>query len=151
MNATYGTRSIATTAALLAAALAFSCGGGGGYSGGMMPSPPPPLQPTLSSIQSNIFTPSCALSGCHAGSTPQMGQNLSAGMAYSNIVNVPSTEQPAFKRVLPGDAANSYLYMKITGDARITGVQMPKVGGPLSADKIAAIRDWINNGAPASP
>ncbi len=151
MNATYGTRPIATTAALLAAALAFSCGGGGGYSGGMMPSPPPPLQPTLTSIQSNIFTPSCALSGCHAGSTPQMGQNLSAGMAYSNIVNVPSTEQPAFKRVLPGDAANSYLYMKITGDARITGVQMPKVGGPLSADKIAAIRDWINNGAPASP
>ncbi len=113
----------------------------------MMGGPPPPLQPTLDSIQANIFTPSCALSGCHAGATPQMGQNLSAGQAYSNIVNVPSAEEPQYFRVKPGDAANSYLYMKITGDARIQGVQMPKIGGPLSADKIAAIRDWINAGA----
>ena len=145
------TRGTVTAAALFAAAFAFSCGGGGGYSGGVMSNPPPPLQPTLTSIQANIFTPSCALSGCHSGAAPQMGQNLSSGQAFANIVNVSSTEQPAFKRVLPGDAANSYLYMKITGDPRITGVQMPLTGGPLSADKIAAIRDWINAGAPASP
>ncbi len=146
MNRATNLRGIGAIGLLAGAALAVSCGGGS--SGGMMGAPPPPLQATLDSIQSNIFTPSCALSGCHAGSTPQMGQNLSAGMAYANILNVASTEQPSFLRVKPGDAANSYLYMKITGDARITGVQMPKVGGPLTADKIAAIRDWINAGAP---
>ncbi len=151
MRAGLRIRGAGTAIAVFGAVFAFSCGGGGGSSGGVMPSPPPPLQATLSSIQSNLFTPSCALSGCHAGSAPQMGQNLSAGMAYSNIVNVPSMEHPSFLRVKPGDAANSYLYMKITGDPRITGVQMPKVGGPLSSDKIAAIRDWINMGAPASP
>ncbi len=149
MKGRFGIRCGMATLVPLAAAIAISCGGGGGgYSGGVMGSPPPPLGPTLASIQANIFSPSCALSGCHTGSSPQMNQNLSAGMAYSNIVNVPSTEEPQYMRVLPGDAANSYLYMKITGDARITGVQMPKVGGPLTADKIAAIKDWINAGAP---
>ncbi len=112
-----------------------------------MQSPPPPLGPTLASIQANIFSPSCALSGCHTGSAPQMGMNLSSGQAYANIVNVASAENASFFRVKPGDSTNSYLYMKITGDARITGVQMPKTGGPLSADKIAAIRDWIDAGA----
>ena len=53
-------------------------------------------------------------------------------------------------RVKPGDAANSYLYMKITGDARIIGAQMPLTGGALSAAEIAAIRDWINGGASSS-
>ncbi len=130
---------------LSASALSFSCGGGS--SGGVMQSPPPPLGPTLASIQANIFSPSCALSGCHTGSAPQMGMNLSSGQAYANIVNVASAENASFFRVKPGDSTNSYLYMKITGDARITGVQMPKTGGPLSADKIAAIRDWIDAGA----
>jgi hypothetical protein len=148
MEPMIGFRGCGATAAVLVAALAVSCGGGGS-SGGMMSPPPPPLEPTLASIQANVFTPSCALSGCHAGSAPQQGQNLSSGLAFSNIVNVPSTEQPAFMRVKPGDPDSSYLYMKITGDPRISGVQMPKTGGPLSAAKIAAIHDWIANGAPA--
>ena len=135
-------------AAVLASVLAVSCGGGG-YSGGVMPPPPPPLEPTLASIQANIFTPSCALAGCHAGPSPQQGQNLSAGVAFSNIVNVASTEQPAFLRVEPGDPDNSYLYMKITGDPRISGDRMPRNAAPLSTAKIAAIHDWIANGAPA--
>ena len=147
MNRMMGTRVTGVAFVVLAAALALSCGGGGGSSGGVMQPPPPPLQPTLASIQDNIFTPSCALSGCHAGGAPQMGQNLSAGQAFMNIVNVASAENSSFMRVKPGDAANSYLYMKITGDARITGARMPLTGGTLSAAKIAAIRDWINGGA----
>ncbi len=112
-----------------------------------MQPPPPTLQPTLASIQANVFSTSCALSGCHSGGAPQQGMSLVSGQSFANIVDVASAEQPSLKRVNPGDAANSYLYMKITGDARITGAQMPLTGGALSADKIAAIRDWINAGA----
>jgi hypothetical protein len=90
----------------------------------------------------------CARAGCHAGPSPQMGQSLSAATAYSNIVNVPSAEKPSLLRVKPGDAANSYLYQKITGAPGISGSRMPLIGGPLSASDIALVQQWINEGAP---
>ncbi len=132
-------------------------GGGGGYggsSGGMMS--PPPVQATLDSIQANVFTPSCALSGCHAGGAaaqpPGKPMDLSAGQAFGNIVNVSAIEQTTdgrtLMRIAPNDPMNSYLFLKITGDAHITGVPMPKVGPRLSADQITAIQTWITNGAP---
>lgn len=139
------TRFAAATAAVVLSALAAGCGGGGGSSGGVMS--PPPIQANLASIQANVFTASCALSGCHAGGAPQQGMNLSDGLTVANTVNVPSAESPTFNRITPGNAVDSYLFMKITGDPRIVGVQMPKGGAALSADKIAAIRDWINAGA----
>jgi hypothetical protein len=130
------------------AASVVSCGGGsGGGSGGMIP---PTIQPTLSSIQFQVFTPKCAQSGCHAGTAPQEGLNLSAGQAHSHLVGVPSTQQPTFQRVNPGNATDSYLYMKITADPRTTGARMPEGGAALSAAEITAIRDWINDGAPAN-
>ena len=93
-----------------------------------------------------IFTNNCALSGCHSGTTPTGGQNLSAGVAYSNIVNVKSTEMSNLYRVEPSNSDSSYLYWKITGDPRITGVNMPKVGS-ISSQQIQTIKDWIDQGA----
>jgi hypothetical protein len=60
-----------------------------------------PEGPTLSSLQTSIFTPRCAIDGCHAGSEPQQGMDLSAGKAYAHLVRVASTELPAFQRVTP--------------------------------------------------
>ena len=99
------------------------------------------LTATLSSIQSNIFTPRC--SGCHP---PNQGQDLRAGKSFASIVNVASMEQPSLLRVKPGDPTNSYLYRKITGAAGITGSKMP-LGGSLTAAEIQAIHDWIAAGA----
>jgi uncharacterized protein YjdB len=95
-----------------------------------------------------IFTANCALSGCHAGASPEQGMNLSAGQAYNAIVNVPSVQQPSLMRVLPGNPDNSYLVRKIEGTPSITGSRMP-LGGPfLTASQIATIRTWISQGAP---
>jgi hypothetical protein len=99
-------------------------------------------------VQSQIFTASCALAGCHAGSSPAQGMNLSAGSAYSNIVNVPSNEQPTLDRIEPNDPAASYLYLKVTGDPSIVGEQMPFGGPPLSQTLIDLLRNWIERGAP---
>ncbi len=95
-----------------------------------------------------IFTANCTNSSCHGGSSPQQGQNLTAGQAYSNIVNVASHEVPLYARVKPFSSDSSYLYMKITGDPRIAGgtVKMPK-GGSLSSAQIATIKSWIDQGA----
>ena len=116
--------------------------------------PTPPPAPTVSFSRDilRIFTnngaKTCAQVGCHGGANPQLGQNLEAASAYASIVNVPSVEKPSLLRVKPGDAANSYLFQKITGAPGIAGSQMPLAGGPLAASDIALIQQWINAGAP---
>ena len=109
--------------------------------------PDPNGNATLSRIQTRIFDTNCALSGCHAGANPQQGMDLSAGQAFSNIVNVPSREVPALMRVAPGDPENSYLLQKVRGDAGIVGARMPLGRAPLSAEDIELIRKWIEGGA----
>ena len=128
-------------AALLAMITLAACGGDG-----VVSEPPVAGGPTLSSLQASIFTPNCAVSGCHLNPGAEQGMDLSAGKFYANTVGVESNEQPAYKRVAPGNAADSYLYMKVAADPRITGAQMP-FGGMLTAAEVEAIRQWIDDGA----
>lgn len=101
---------------------------------------------TLSEIQANIFNRSCAFSGCHAGASPAAGQNLSEGRSFSNLVNVPSSQNSAFIRVLPGDPDNSLLIRKLEGPVPF-GSRMPLGRQPLDSEAIQSIRDWISAGA----
>ncbi len=107
----------------------------------------PQLEPTLSSIQTNIFDLNCALSGCHTGSNPPQGMNLSAGQAFSNIVNVTSKEISTLSRINPGNPEQSYLYLKVLGDPSIMFSRMPIGRTPLSVEEIDVIRRWIEAGA----
>jgi hypothetical protein len=98
-----------------------------------------------------IFTANCALSGCHTGTSPAAGQNLSAGQAYSNIVNVASTTLPSMDRVEPGQPDQSFLVHKIQGTqgplGSNMGARMPLNANPLSQTQIDLIRSWITQGA----
>ena len=125
---------------LVTMVLAAACGGDTGTE----PQEPDAQIATLSSIQTDVFTPSCATH--HGPSGTAAGLDLSAGQSYANLVNVPST-QVALNRVTPGDAENSYLVHKIEGRDGIEGQPMP-VGPPLTDEQIAMIRQWINAGAP---
>ena len=109
--------------------------------------PPEETGPSFQFIQETIFDTSCALAGCHAGANPPQGMSLSAGVAYANIVNVPSNEQPGVLRIAPGDPASSYLFQKITGAPSISGAVMPLGRPPLSDEQINTIREWIEEGA----
>ncbi|HEX7037173.1 MAG TPA: CHRD domain-containing protein [Pseudomonadales bacterium] len=103
--------------------------------------------PTLSELQAEIFTPSCAKSGCHAGSAPAQGMDLSEGATFASTVNVPSLEVPELDRVEPRDPDQSYLVRKVEGTASVGG-RMPLDGPPfLSESQIQQIRDWISAGA----
>lgn len=108
-----------------------------------------PIDPTatLTRVQSEIFTPTCAVIGCHDNLGRQEGQILTNGQSFANIVNRASTQRPDLMRVAPGDPANSYLYRKVAG-AGITGNRMPDSGPPLPDAQIKLIRDWIRRGAP---
>jgi len=67
-------------------------------------------------------------------------------MSHAMLVNVPSSEVPSILRVDPGNPDDSYLVQKIEGTASV-GEQMP-LGGPVLPDEqIAAIRQWITDGA----
>lgn len=106
------------------------------------------IQPTLESIQTNIFDRSCALSGCHVGSNAPQGLDLSAGNARENLVDVASREVPSLLRVDPEDPDDSYLVIKIEGDdQRMLGARMPLNMSALSQEKISAVREWIAEGA----
>jgi len=97
-----------------------------------------------------IFTNNCALSGCHAGTSPQQGMNLAAGQAYQNIVSVQSMEVPSLFRVAPGQPDSSYLVHKIQGTQVSVGgggLRMPANGAFLSQAQIDTIRAWISDGA----
>lgn len=93
-----------------------------------------------------IFNQSCALSGCHTGSFPAGGLNLSSGQAYNNIVGVNSTQNPSLQRIKKLDPVNSYLIRKIKGEG-ISGVRMPFGRPALSLDVIAMFENWVNEGA----
>jgi hypothetical protein len=110
---------------------------------------PTTLEPKLSSIQSNIFSTTCAVSGCHLGASAPLGLDLSAGSSFAKLVGVPSGQVPALKRVDPSKPDDSYLIAKIEGNAKmLAGTQrMPFGRAALSAEQINAIRQWISAGA----
>lgn len=92
-----------------------------------------------------IFTQSCVANGCH-NSAAGAGLVLLQGPAYVNLVNIPSTQEPNRMRVLPGDAVNSYMIIKIEGNQTI-GVRMPLGREPLDQVLIQNIINWVNKGA----
>ena len=112
-----------------------------------------PVNPTvhLSTTVQPILDRSCPVAGCHSGPMPAQQMDLSAGKTFSSTVEVPSTEKPTQWRIKPGDPDYSYLVQKVEGTPGISGVQDPPgcPGAPLngaqclSADDIAAIRQWV--------
>ena len=98
----------------------------------------------LSQVQTDIFDAHCTQ--CH-GSFPRGGLDLRPGIAFGQLVNIPSS-QSALMRVVPGDSETSYLIHKLEGRASIAGSRMPQGGPFLTETEIALVRGWIRGGAP---
>jgi hypothetical protein len=107
-----------------------------------------PSAATIVTVQSKVLTPRCALTGCHVGTTAPFGLDMSsASKSAANLIGVASGEKPAVMRVAAGDAAESYMYWKITANPSIGGDPMPLTGGPLSDADISLVAAWIDGGA----
>jgi hypothetical protein len=125
-----------------------SCGGsdpvgsGGGPPGGGREIK---ADPSFSSDIQEIFTrKGCTASGCH-GSASQGGLDLRPSAAYGELVNVAAQGEDKI-RVIPGDAQNSYLVIKLEGRQSF-GSQMPEGGTPLDNIDLTNVRNWITRGA----
>jgi hypothetical protein len=139
--------------ALALVVLAAGCAGGGeGLDANGRPlgeSAGGALEPTIESLQDNVFTPICVQ--CHLGAAAPQGLVLSDPQtSYDNLVGVPSVEAPQSLRVRAGDPDGSYVIHKLEG-TQVAGNRMPN-GCPttqpcLNTDTIAVIRQWIADGA----
>ncbi len=125
---------------ITATTLLAACGGEAG------PIDPPTLNPSFSTDIKEIFDRrGCAVAGCH-GSQQSGGLDLRSGASYAELVNVTAEGEATFLRVVPNDATNSYLVIKLEGRQSF-GSQMPISGGALSNTDLTNIRNWINAGA----
>ena len=111
-------------------------------------------EPTFGNVQTEIFEAKCAFSACHDGMSmdamdnPILPNLSSSGTVYDNIVNIASTIGPDY--IVPGEAANSYLFAKCDGTSGDLGepmVRMMPPGGMLTPGELDLLRMWINNGA----
>jgi len=66
--------------------------------------------------------------------------------AEANLIGQPATGAncTTATRVIPGDAANSYLIAKLRGSPDICGARMPRNQPALPEAEIQTIEDWIN-------
>ncbi|MEM6989348.1 MAG: c-type cytochrome domain-containing protein [Myxococcota bacterium] len=88
--------------------------------------------------------------GCHVGEDPQGGLNLVGDGVYDRLLGA-SEQIEGMNLIEPGDADNSYLYLKLIGDDRIEGKIMPynplTGEGMLNEAELADVLTWITNGA----
>ncbi|MGE0665903.1 MAG: hypothetical protein AB7O49_05015 [Sphingomonadales bacterium] len=87
---------------------------------------------------------------CHLTGQEPGNMKLAPKAAYATLVGAKAAETD-LKRVEPGKPDQSYLVRKLDGthvDAGGTGVRMPLGGAPLPEAQMAAIRTWIEQGAP---
>ena len=98
-------------------------------------------------IQENIFTPTCAISGCHRGPTAAQGVDLSAGEAEGSLVDRESGRFGGETLVIPGDSRNSYLMVALgTFQGQLSNAgTMPPGFAILCREKREAIERWITS------
>jgi hypothetical protein len=95
-------------------------------------------------IQSIFDDHSYGCTSCHGGNA---GLFLTRGQSYADLVNVQAQAGLCVgrKRVQPGDASSSVLFLRVSGFS--CGDRMPQGGNPISPTDVNLIRDWINQGA----
>ena len=97
----------------------------------------------FSDIKAKVFI-NCQGAQCHSSAGNQAGLTLESNVAFTNLVNVQSTLFPQFKRVEPGNSANSLLIKILKGEV---SPRMPFNGSALPTATIDSIAKWIDLGA----
>ncbi|MCC7535240.1 MAG: hypothetical protein IT379_03460 [Deltaproteobacteria bacterium] len=106
----------------------------------------PPGPGSWRTIYAEIVQPRCS---CHLTGGGEGGLEMrDAARAHAALVEMMALTIPCNDRtrVVPGDAANSVLYQKISGE-NLCGPRMPLSRDPLPQVEIDRIRTWIDEGA----
>ena len=116
---------------------------------------------SFSLMQDKIFTPSCAISGCHASNNDatfrQHSLILEKSVAYENLVGITPVNElskaDGHLRVKAFKSLESLLYHKLNWEVvhhggKQYGLPMPLGKAALSVGQIEFVRRWIEAGAP---
>lgn len=109
-----------------------------------------PLAPTFANVNAEIFMKFCSCHQADANMALNGNLNLKPEVAYANIFNVKSTQATGTNLVTAMDPANSYLYLKVTGEQATVpmgGLTTMPQGGMLSDELLMLMEEWINAGA----
>jgi hypothetical protein len=116
--------------------------------------PAPQLTVSFADHIQPIFNTHCIRCHVNGGFANQSGipLKLVEGSSYDLLVNQASAQQSDLTLVLPGDAENSLLYLKISQPTPPVGRRMPwdsgRIGSTVvSEEEIELIRTWIDEGA----
>jgi hypothetical protein len=104
----------------------------------------------LAWIQDNIFTASCAFSGCHKGTAANAGfLSLESGMSHGSLVGQAAVTESGWMRVVASDPSHSYLLVAVGAETGPTpaGGLMPLANPKLCQDKLDAMSRWVMAGA----
>ncbi len=109
------------------------------------------VEPTWSSLYEVVVETRCAQSSCH-GASAAGGLDLSERDAARATLLAESASERFHCAgegpfVVPGDAAGSLLYRKLS-DPTVCGGLMPRGGGVLASRYLDAFGAWIDAGAP---
>jgi hypothetical protein len=109
--------------------------------------------PTFTNVYRDILGPICTACHTPGGEAPFLDMSTQTA-AYTNLVGVKadgtSCAGSGLTRVVPGDAAESLLYEKVSEATPPCGSQMPlgcSGQSCLSSTHQTEIEDWINGGA----
>jgi hypothetical protein len=130
--------------------------------GATQPGPidPPPMTMPTSSFFDQQVRPALAAkcSGCHEKAAPNAGlvledSSVSATEFVARLASVKSTNGE-YALVVPGEPQQSWLYLKASGEsaqascgATCNRQAMPPAGEKLSSAELAALAQWIRDGA----
>jgi hypothetical protein len=95
--------------ALVSMALVAACGGEVGNQGEPNPRSGPPCPTSIDEVASQVFELSCVDAGCHGSNDRAAGLDLQASSLELELFGKEAALCDAEVRVVPGDAASSYL------------------------------------------
>ena len=127
--------------ALVWIALLVACSGEAGNQGEPDPRSGPPCPTSIDEVASQVFELSCVDAGCHGSNDRAAGLDLQASALELELFGKEAALCGGEVRVVPGDAASSYLIDKLRGTG--CGAQMP-IGVPLPNETIDCIAAWID-------
>lgn len=109
---------------------------------------PNPDPNSIVGLHKNIFSPRCAMPGCHDGTFEpdfRTVQSTYSTLVYQPVNKYTVNETDSFEyRVIPYNVTESFLHERLT---TTTSDYMPSNGNKLSSSDIACIDNWISDGA----
>ncbi len=101
---------------------------------------------SAATVPAAIFTPTCAISGCHSATTQAAALDLESPGARSRLSGKAASGGPGVLIDPGGDPTKSVLYLVLESSPPF-GAQMPLTGTKLDAAGLSCVAAWISTGA----